>query len=202
MTDVRPVDRFNKWKTVFERDGIQDDLVKAIRNVLYHYGWCTISAAPSPDRYRIVLGDPEDTDTVPPILRGEQTGTPIDSSRGVRGTYIEGELDNDGVPISATLRWHYCFIQGETANLTGVPKKKGSDTWSNTSVLTFARLVFCALESGARLRHARLYAGHTQWQVAREVGCSVDAIRCWENGRREPTGKYQQAVEQYIKSHT
>ncbi len=51
---------------------------------------------------------------------------------------------------------------------------------------------------GKKLKQARDARSHSQPEAASEIGCSVDAVRHWESGRREPRGLYRQALETYI----
>ena len=46
----------------------------------------------------------------------------------------------------------------------------------------------------AQIANARIFAGLTQAQLARAVGCSLDCVRHWEQGSRRPAGLYLRAL--------
>ena len=53
-------------------------------------------------------------------------------------------------------------------------------------------------ELGARLREARKAAGLYQEELARRVGVSVDTVRRWESGAREPRASDLQSLARVL----
>jgi transcriptional regulator with XRE-family HTH domain len=50
-----------------------------------------------------------------------------------------------------------------------------------------------------RLQAARRARGHSQEEAARIIGCSASALKKWEQGEREPTGRlYRAMCEKYV----
>lgn len=58
------------------------------------------------------------------------------------------------------------------------------------------------MTTAEQIKAARAARGHSQADAAREIGCSVDGLRKWEQGTREPVGLYAQAVQHYIATAT
>lgn len=49
---------------------------------------------------------------------------------------------------------------------------------------------------------ARKRLGHSQRDAAESIRVPQDTLQKWEQGRREPTGLYREAVDRYIKGST
>lgn len=178
-----------RWRNAIKSDKTDlEGLVPGVREIMVRSDWTWMRGALEPKFYRMRLCPFEDKWPDQMVLPEDEAGAlhTIQCGTGKDGLFIEGWLDD---------------MEPSTARLTFSPDLHTDPTETDDSpaILRFARCVFGrAYCAGDKLRITRQSRGDTQRDVADSIGCSVSAVRSWEQGRRHPKSLYRRAVQEYI----